>query len=211
MTFLTRSITLGNELMDKFGKLAPKPIVGAAGRFLFWPIAMTQYGMYKLGLLNWYSLVYPHNELTMHSPFAKDFKGRVLLGALPWPAHTRETLLSKEKVSAVLNMVSEKNIEFAVEKRMDVPLTDFMHPSFSQLLPAVTFLDECVREGRTVYVHCRAGKGRSATVVMCWFVSRFQLSPETAQDFLSRVRPQILGSLKNRDVVKQFSEFRFSG
>ena len=196
--------------MDKFGMHAPKFLVGVAGHVLFWPIAVSQYSMYRLGYLDWYSLVFPFpsNIPLVQDPDVKQmYPGRVLLGALPWPAATRAHLLRKEKVSAVLNLVSEKKIEFPqIEKRMDLPLTDFLHPSFQEIQPAVEFLDACVKEGRTVYVHCRAGKGRSATVVMCWLVSRFHLSPEAAQTYLSRVRPQILSTLKDRQVVGEFAK-----
>ena len=128
----------------------------------------------------------------------------MILGGLPWPLATRKNLIETENVSAVINLVSEKPVEFAVEKRMDVPLMDFAHPEYRDVLPAVEFLDTCVKEGRTVYVHCRAGKGRSATVVMCWLVGRVGMTPESAQEFLEKKRPQILNNLYEREVVEKF-------
>ena len=185
--------TAGNNLMDRFALMAPKRVVGFAGHLLFWPIACTQFLMYKLGMLQWYSEVFRHPS-----------GGRVILGGLPWPESTRKLLLDKEHVTAVVNVVSEHNMPFKTQSRLNVPMMDFAHPEYSQVLPAVDFIDKHVKAGETVYVHCRAGKGRSATVVMCWLVGRMQMDPETAQEFLSRHRPQILDSLKDRDVVKQF-------
>lgn len=194
-------------MMDRFGVIAPKSIVCAAAHFLFWPITLAQHSMYRLGWLQWYSQVFPlapdYRDI-FDRKHTDSYRGRVLLGGLPWPSSTQSRLLEQEHVSAVINLVSEKNIEFPVERRLDIPLTDFAHPSAKDISPAVDFLDECVREGRTVYVHCRAGKARSATVVMCWLVSKLDCSPELAQEYLSRVRPQILSTLKNREVVKHF-------
>jgi hypothetical protein len=39
---------------------------------------------------------------------------------------------------------------------------------------------------------------------MCWLVSRIHMNPQTAQEYLESRRPQILGSLKDREVVLQF-------
>ena len=197
-TQLTRFLgSAGNNLMDRFALLAPKRVVGFAGQFLFWPIACSQFVMYKLGMFSWYDEVYK-------SPTG----GRVILGALPWPEATRNLLLNKEHVTAVVNVVSEHSVPFHVKARLNVPMTDFAHPEYFQVASAVEFIDKHVKAGETVYVHCRAGKGRSATVVMCWLVSRLGFDPETAQAFLSRQRPQILDSLKDRDVVKQFHNER---
>jgi atypical dual specificity phosphatase len=190
--------SFGNILMDRFALIAPKPIVQIAGHVLFWPIACSQYLFSKLGLFTWYNEVY-------RSPTSG---GRVILGGLPWPSTTRKKLIENEKVSAVINLVSEKPFPFCVEKRIDVPLMDFAHPEYPDVLPAVEFLDRCIKDGRTVYVHCRAGKGRSATVVMCWLVGRLGMIPESAQEFLSRQRPHILNNLYERQVVEEFHRKR---
>lgn len=183
----------GNELMDAFARVAPATLVGFAGHALFWPIACSQYIMSKFGLFQWYSEVY-------RSPTG----GRIILGGIPWPESTRQQLLKNEKVSAVVNLVSEKSFPFSVSKRLDVPLMDFAHPDKASISPAIDFIDTCLAKGDTVYVHCRAGKGRSATVVMCWLVSRLGMDPITAQEYLTSKRPQILQSLKDRTVVREF-------
>ena len=183
----------GNDLMDSFARVAPATLVGFAGHALFWPIACSQYVMSKFGLFKWYSEVYK-------SPSG----GRIILGGIPWPESTRQQLLKNENVSAVINLVAEKSFPFHVPNRLDVPLMDFAHPDKAAISPAVEFIDKRLANGETVYVHCRAGKGRSATVVMCWLVSRLGMDPVTAQEYLTSKRPQILQSLKDRTVVREF-------
>ena len=191
-------------MMDKFALLVSPKIVSLAAHALFWPIASTQLLMNKMGYLDWYSEVFRVENQSIPG-LSYPAGGRILLGGIPWPESTRQTLLKQENVSAVVNLVSEKDFPFSVEKRLDIPLADFVHPKTEDIKPAIEFIDKCLSEGRTVYVHCRAGKGRSATVVMCWLVSRMHMDPETAQEYLTRKRPQILQSLKDRDVVKEFS------
>jgi protein-tyrosine phosphatase len=188
---------MGNLLMDRFAQLAPLSIVQRAGHVLFWPIAVSQYAMFRFGLIDWYS------EITR-----TENGGKLILGGLPWPAYTRRLLFEKEKVNAILNLVSEtrpSQFDPNVVVQKHVPMTDFVHPFSEDVKSGVCFIDDQLKQGKTVYVHCRAGKGRSATVVMCWLVSRMGMTPETAQWFLEKKRPQVLSNLKNREVVKQFA------
>ena len=188
--------SLGNNFMERFALVAPTSVVKFAGHLLFWPIACSQHVLYRLGLFPWYS------EIT-RTPSG----GRLLLGGLPWPAIMRHQLTEKERVSSVVNLVSEKPVFWEPERKIKefkVPMTDFVHPDIEEVQSAVKYIDNELQEGRTVYIHCRAGKGRSATVVMCWLIAHMGMSPEAAQEFLLRKRPQVLDNLKDRDVVKQF-------
>ncbi len=186
----------GNKLMDRFGRTAPLWAVQAAGHALFWPIACSQYLMARAGLLQWYNEVYASDN------------GKVFMGGIPWPEQIRKDLIDQAKVSCVVNLVSERKIDFPVQCRLDVPMTDFVHPTIEQIVPAVDFLDQCLSEGRNVYVHCRAGKGRSATVVMCWLVSRAGMTPMQAQKYLQAKRPQIVEDLWKRDAVQEMYKRR---
>lgn len=45
-------------------------------------------------------------------------------------------------------------------------------------------------EGRKTYVHCKAGRGRSTTLVVCYLIKYFGHSPEEAYTFVRERRPQ---------------------
>ena len=58
--------------------------------------------------------------------------------------------------------------------------------------------------GKTVYVHCKAGKGRSASVVMCYLCQKHNVSPEEAFKMLKEKRPQIDLGAKQWNLVRNF-------
>lgn len=54
---------------------------------------------------------------------------------------------------------------------------------------AVAFIEDYERKGQKVYVHCRAGHGRSATVVLAWLMHKNQnVSPKQHNKRLSAMR-----------------------
>jgi atypical dual specificity phosphatase len=56
-------------------------------------------------------------------------------------------------------------------------------------------------------VHCKAGKGRSATVVLCYLMDKLQgehLTPERAQELLLTRRSFVTCNLHKRATVHEF-------
>ncbi len=51
---------------------------------------------------------------------------------------------------------------------------------------------QVVERGGTVYVHCKAGRGRSASVCMAFLIKHRALSPRAAQRLLTQARPHVL-------------------
>jgi arsenate reductase (thioredoxin) len=53
-----------------------------------------------------------------------------------------------------------------------VELRDFAAPSEWQMRCALGEIDELLRAGRVVYVHCRGGRGRTGSVVACYLIEQ---------------------------------------
>jgi|688.fasta_scaffold385997_2 atypical dual specificity phosphatase len=85
-----------------------------------------------------------------------------------------------------------------------IPTTDFNPPSLTQIDQAVGFIAEAIEENKAVYVHCKAGRARSATVVICYLMKQHQIDPLTAQQKIQAKRPHVLPVIYRRDVVQQF-------
>lgn len=89
-------------------------------------------------------------------------------------------------------------------EQLRIPTTDFTHPRLADVEAAVEFVQRHVSRGEAVYIHCKAGRARSATVALCWLVKYRGLTPVEAQQRLLQARPHVNPRVYLRPVVSQF-------
>lgn len=92
--------------------------------------------------------------------------------------------------SAILNLAKEVNYEppEGVEYRK-VPLTDDGNNRCSRIEEAVEALDELVKEGKKVLVHCRSGVSRSPSIVAAYFEQHEGWTLDSAIQAIKQKRP----------------------
>jgi atypical dual specificity phosphatase len=133
----------------------------------------------------------------------------VILGARPL---TRDLAnLYREGVRAVINMCQEYPGPVDAYKKLGIeqlwlPTIDFQPPSLKHVSQGVDFIQQVVDRGDKVYVHCKAGRARSATVVLCWLVKHRKMSVVEAQTHLLLKRPHVHARLTERSVVKEYAK-----
>lgn len=131
----------------------------------------------------------------------------VVLGAFPFASDVPK--LANEGVKAVINTCEEyrgpvtEYQKYNIEQ-MRMPTIDFTHPSYQDVCRAVEFIDQNINDGKSVFVHCKAGRGRSATVAICWLMKAKQISAADAQHWLTEKRPHVNQHLPSRPVVQEF-------
>ena len=114
-------------------------------------------------------------------------------------------------VKAVVNTCEEytgpigEYSKYGIEQ-LRIPTTDFTHPKLEDVQKAVEFVEQHAAEEHTVYIHCKAGRARSATIALCWLMKYRDMSMQQAQDALLKARPHINPRLTERPVVHQFAE-----
>jgi atypical dual specificity phosphatase len=133
----------------------------------------------------------------------------VIVGAIPFRADV--PVLTGEAVRAVINTCEEfkglpAEYEAAGIEQLHVPTIDFTSPKLQDVERAVRFIAKHVAQEHTVYIHCKAGRGRSATIALCWLIASRGTSPQEAQRILQERRPHVMRSLHTRPVVKLFAE-----
>ncbi|QDT04681.1 hypothetical protein K227x_30750 [Rubripirellula lacrimiformis] len=142
---------------------------------------------------NWWDHIDP-NVIVGAFPFARDVEAMYAAG-----------------VRAVVNTCEEyagPHIQYGrlgIEQ-LRIPTTDFTHPRLDDVQMAVEFVQQHVQADQTVYIHCKAGRARSATVAICWLMKYRGLTAQEAQKKLLESRPHINPRLTDRPVVKQFAE-----
>jgi len=133
------------------------------------------------------------------------------LAALPTAGDADE--LRRRGIRAVINACEEYRGPLAAYRRLGIthlrlPILDFAEPSPEQVEQALGFIREHTGTGAGVLVHCKAGRGRSATLILCWLVAERGLHPEAAQQALLAARPRVVPGLFRRAVVQELHRRR---
>lgn len=130
----------------------------------------------------------------------------VIVGAYPFAGDV--ATMSEQGVAAVVNTCAEyggpqtQYAMFGIEQ-LHIPTTDFTHPTADDVDRAVEFVQYYASRGQTVYIHCKAGRARSATVALAWLVKYCNMTPAVAQQHLLAARPHINPKIKDRPVIAQ--------
>lgn len=108
----------------------------------------------------------------------------LFLGCAPMGILGHPSQLHKLGVRGVINMCSEYNgpkgyYSALGIKQLHLPTVDHFEPTVSQMTEAVRFIQEYKNKGERVYVHCKAGHGRAASIAMCWMMNELpDVSPK---------------------------------
>lgn len=152
----------------------------------------------------------------------------VILGALPFRS-MGDDLIKKENLKAVISM--NESYELTVFSNdapkwarlgvefLQLATTDFGSPSQENLFRGVEFINKFLATNDripnlrtsslpenfgTVYVHCKAGRTRSSTLVGCYLMMRNNWTPEQAVGYIREIRPHIAIHRKNWESLRTF-------
>lgn len=93
--------------------------------------------------------------------------------------------------------------KLGVEQKI-ISAEDFNPLSQNEIGEAVDFLEKQHDSKVTTYVHCKAGRGRSATAVVCFLMKKFKHSAEIAKEIVRESRPQINLNSRQWEAVKTY-------
>jgi len=169
-----------------------------AANLAYWPSYGFNWWMIRgLRRWNWYDQVDP----------------LVYVGAVPSARLAHH--LAEIGIKAVVNTCQEYAgpvqvyAEHSIEQ-LYLPTVDFVPPSLAFVEQGVDFIQRNVQAGKPVYVHCKAGRARSVTIVLCWLIEAKGMTPEEAQQFLQLQRRQSMPTIYQRQVVQDFVKKRIA-
>ncbi|XP_015836835.1 phosphatidylglycerophosphatase and protein-tyrosine phosphatase 1 isoform X2 [Tribolium castaneum] len=150
-------------------------------RFTFYPTLFYNVVMEKISSRRWFDRI----------------DDNVILGALPFPSLTRRRW-------------NAYGVEFLQLATTDI----FATPCQQKLNDGVSFIYRVVNKEPsldepkkpTVYVHCKAGRTRSATLVGCYLIKRYNWTPEQAVQHMQDKRSHILLHTKQWEALRVFYE-----
>ncbi|OGM15754.1 hypothetical protein A2V56_02355 [Candidatus Woesebacteria bacterium RBG_19FT_COMBO_42_9] len=118
------------------------------------------------------------------------------------PVHSEQ--FRQLKVWAELNLTAEhkETPPDEIEFYAWMPIVDHRAPSPDQFEAGTYLIDHIVRKGKTIYVHCKVGHGRSPTMVAAYLIRYKGMVVDEAISFVSSQRPGV----RLEDVQKQALE-----
>ena len=117
--------------------------------------------------------------------------------------------LVEQGVSVVVSLQAERHDEDAFgtlqpDGYLRLPTTDFSPPTVAQLRMGAAFIDEAVRAGKIVLIHCHAGVGRSAMQCASYLIYT-GMQIDEAWDLLKSKRPQVFLNERQRASLEAFA------
>jgi len=163
----------------------------------------------------------------------------MILGALPF-RYFAPDLVKQENVKAVVSMNEDYELWLLSNnasqwaklgvKFLQLPTIDiFQAPCQEKLKNGVEFINSFLpseskikgisarhelndtNETGTVYVHCKAGRTRSATLVGCYLMLKNKWTPEQAVEHMRQCRPHILIHSAQWKALRQFHQDNIEG
>lgn len=126
----------------------------------------------------------------------------LVVGALPFKS-MQEELIKNENIGGVVCCVEDFELKYgynAIQKEdwiaagvavHHIPMADFFGSAGrAQIDSAVQFIENISLTGKSVYVHCKAGRTRSATIAVCYLMKSRNWLPNVAAEYLKSKRPQ---------------------
>ncbi|OQU75843.1 hypothetical protein SORBI_3010G041500 [Sorghum bicolor] len=88
-----------------------------------------------------------------------------------------------------------------------IPTRDYMFaPSLVDINQAIDFIHRNASCGKITYIHCKAGRGRSTTIVLCYLVKYKNMTPAAAFEHVRSKRARVLLTHSQWKAVQEFSK-----
>ncbi|XP_042484863.1 phosphatidylglycerophosphate phosphatase PTPMT2-like [Macadamia integrifolia] len=174
---------------------AKRALVGAGARILFYPTLL--YNVFR-------------NKTEAEFRWWDEVDQFLLLGAVPFPKDVPR--LKQLGVGGVitLNEPYETLVPTSLYHayRIDhlvIPTRDYLFaPSLTDISRATEFIHKNASCGKTTYVHCKAGRGRSTTIVLCYLVKYKHMTPAAALEYVRSRRPRVLLAPSQWKAVQEY-------
>lgn len=139
-------------------KMLPKPVSKVVSKVFFLP-------------------TFPITALMRVGNYWSELDDTLILGCAPMGIAGHPGELYNKGVRGVVNMCYEypgptSSYSNLGIKQLYLPTVDHFEPSLESMTKAVAFIQEHKDRGEKVYVHCKAGHGRAASIALCWMLKQ---------------------------------------
>ncbi|KAG0492989.1 hypothetical protein HPP92_006059 [Vanilla planifolia] len=162
---------------------AKRVLVGAGARVLFYPTLL-------------YNVI--RNKVQAEFRWWDEVDEYLLLGAVPFRTDVLHLQQLGVRGVVTLNEPYETLVPSSLYEaygidHLVIPTRDYLFaPSLVDISRAVDFIHRNASCQRTTYVHCKAGRGRSTTIVLCYLIEYRNMTPDDALQYVRSRRPRVL-------------------
>ncbi|KAK1354831.1 putative dual specificity protein phosphatase DSP8 [Heracleum sosnowskyi] len=180
---------------------AKRVLVGAGARILFYPTLL--YNVFR-------------NRMEPEFRWWDEIDQYLLLGAVPFPKDVPKLKLLGVGGVITLNESYETLVPTELYQahgidHLVIPTRDYLFaPSFVDINRAVNFIHRNASCGKTTYVHCKAGRGRSTTIVLCYLVEHKHMTPAAALEYVRSRRPRVLLAPSQWKAVQEYKQHQLA-
>ncbi|KAI3813078.1 hypothetical protein L1987_17794 [Smallanthus sonchifolius] len=172
-----------------------RALVGAGARALFYPTLA-------------YNVV--RNKFQAEFRWWDHIEEFLLLGAVPFPTDVERLKDLGVRGVVTLNEPYETLVPTSLYRahgidNLVLPTRDYLFaPSIDDICEAVNFIHGKTLLKQATYVHCKAGRGRSTTIVICYLIQHRHMSPDDAYAYVRSIRPRVLLAAAQRLAVEEY-------
>ncbi|KAI7751891.1 hypothetical protein M8C21_002618 [Ambrosia artemisiifolia] len=170
-------------------------LVGAGARALFYPTLL-------------YNVV--RNRFEPEFRWWDQIEEFLLLGAVPFPSDVKRLKDLGVRGVVTLNEPYETLVPTSLYRahgidHLVLPTRDYLFaPSLDDISEAVNFIHGKTLLKQATYVHCKAGRGRSTTIVICYLIQHRHMHPDAAYAYVRSIRPRVLLASAQRQAVEEY-------
>jgi atypical dual specificity phosphatase len=118
------------------------------------------------------------------------------------------SLLSRVGITRLITLTEEDLDQEALHrhdlKNTHLPIIDREAPSIGQTHMLLVRMQNCIAAGDILAVHCKAGLGRTGTILAAWLIRDGGLSAEGAMARLRRIEPGFIQSEIQEDFLRRY-------
>lgn len=120
----------------------------------------------------------------LHGSWWDKINDNIILGAIPLHNSNHLELLKNENIGAVLSVVEDFELNPSIYFRpitgdewmknninyLHIQVEDSYGVRIDDIKKSIMFISDNVKENKKIYIHCKAGRGRSASIVLCYML-----------------------------------------